>query len=120
MTPAETLREQAPADAARRRFIEQYGKLALVTPAAMYALMSPRRAQAQVTSLGDCYNGLNVFASQSCSTTNGNRFIVSSDAQSAEYDGVTYTDAFTRPDGFIAAPVTVPGLPDRWLVSGVP
>ncbi len=68
MTPSETPQEQAPADAARRQFIEKYGPLALATPAAMYALMSPRRAQAQVVSVYDgiCNPGQDYIPGGSC------------------------------------------------------
>ncbi len=78
LPPSETLRESEPADAARRRFIEQYGKLALATPAAMYALMSPGRAQAQVTSLGACAMFMVLTPGQSC-TFDGDVFQVQAD-----------------------------------------
>ncbi len=71
MTPSETPREPAPADAARRQFIEKYGPLALATPAAVYALMSPGRAQAQIgsgplISQGACQLGVLYVPGQYC------------------------------------------------------
>ncbi len=60
-------------DAARRQFIEKYGPLALATPAALYALMSPRRAQAQITSNtgASCAVGQVYGSGGSCTALNG-------------------------------------------------
>ncbi len=46
----------APPVAGRRDFIGRYGSLAMVTPVAVHAMMSPNRAQAQVSSVSvaDC------------------------------------------------------------------
>jgi len=39
-------------DAERREFIRKYGPLAVITPVALAAIMSPKRAMAQTDSAG--------------------------------------------------------------------
>ncbi len=124
MTPSEMPRESAPADAARRSFIEQYGKLALATPAAMYALMSPRRAQAQVTSNGvtACIVGLEISPGRSCTVDipgvggDNDLFEVLSSGWAAYGGGVASAEYILGLNGFRAE--RIPGA-DNWRITEV-